>query len=269
VQHGVDEATRPGGADDVLERDVEISQLLGWHTEERGHRLGTQPQPPARPPGGEPVQHRPVGEPDRHTSAKAHDHVGAPVGHNPLVTLDGRPLFPEARDHAAPGRRRVPLAIGVRFVQDTAQCGLDTDPMDLHVDIVTLAVPDLEAAHRYYVDRLGWKPALAVPGTVTFLNAGAGRMVALFSRGDLATDIGSGDAPPFDLGHLCEDEAGVDAVTAALLDAGGTVRKPPQRAEWGGYHAYVEAPDGTVWEIAHNPGWSVDADGTAHIGPVS
>jgi uncharacterized protein len=140
--------------------------------------------------------------------------------------------------------------------------------MDLHVDIVTLAVPDLESAHRYYVDALGWEPASVVPGEVTFLRAGTGRMVALFSRADLAVDIG-GDAPPFDLGHLCDDEAGVDATTAALVDAGGTLRKPPQRADWGGYHAYVEAPDGTVWEIAHNSGWSVDADGTAHIGPVA
>jgi uncharacterized protein len=140
--------------------------------------------------------------------------------------------------------------------------------MELHVDIVTLAVPDLQAAHEYYVDRLGWEPALAIAGEVTFLRAGPGRMVALFGRDALAADIGTGPAPPFDLGHLCDDEAGVDEVTAALVEAGGTLRKAPQRAEWGGYHAYVEAPDGTVWEIAHNPGWSVDAAGTAHIGPA-
>ncbi len=149
------------------------------------------------------------------------------------------------------------------------RCGRETGDVDLHVDIVTLAVPDLEDANRYYVDRLGWEPALAIPGEVTFLRAGPGRMVALFSRADLAADIGTGEAPPFDLGHLCDREADVEAVTEALVDAGGTLRKAPQRAGWGGYHAYVEAPDGTVWEIAHNPGWSVDADGTARIGSVS
>jgi uncharacterized protein len=142
----------------------------------------------------------------------------------------------------------------------------ETRDMQLHVDIITLAVPDLEVAHHYYVEGLGWEPALVVPGEVTFLRAGTGRMVALFARADLAADIGSGDAPAFDLGHLCEDEAGVDEVVAALVDAGGTIRKPPRRADWGGYHAYVEAPDGTVWEIAHNPGWSIDADGNARIG---
>jgi catechol 2,3-dioxygenase-like lactoylglutathione lyase family enzyme len=140
--------------------------------------------------------------------------------------------------------------------------------MELHVDIVTLAVPDLEVAHRYYVEGLGWSPALAVPGEVTFLRAGPGRMVALFGRGDLAGDMGVVDPPPFDLGHLCADEAGVDAVVEAMASAGGTVVKPPTRAEWGGYHAYVEAPDGTVWEIAHNPGWHLDDAGEAHIGEV-
>ncbi len=141
--------------------------------------------------------------------------------------------------------------------------------MDLHVDIITLAVPDLAVAHRFYVDDLGWEPALAVEGEVTFLRAGSGRMLALFSRADLAGDIGDGEAPPFDLGHLCDGPAEVDATVSAMVDAGGTVRKPPQRAEWGGYHAYVEAPDGAVWEIAHNPGWSVDDDGNASIGPAT
>jgi catechol 2,3-dioxygenase-like lactoylglutathione lyase family enzyme len=140
--------------------------------------------------------------------------------------------------------------------------------MELHVDIVTLAVPDLEAANRYYVERLAWKPALSIPGEVTFLRAGTGRYVALFGRDDLSKDIGSGQPPPFDLGHLCRDEADVDAVTTALVDAGGTLRKPPQRAFWGGYHAYVEAPDGTVWEIAHNPG-TLDAEGNVHVGEDS
>lgn len=138
--------------------------------------------------------------------------------------------------------------------------------MELHADVITLAVPDLPAAHAYYVEGLGWEPAFAVPGEVTFLRAGSGRMVALFGRDDLAADIGSGVAPPFDLGHLCDDEGDVDRVTEVMVAAGGELRKPPQRAEWGGYHAYVEAPDGTVWEIAHNPGWSVDAEGRAHIG---
>ncbi|MDP8901316.1 MAG: hypothetical protein M3N33_09295, partial [Actinomycetota bacterium] len=70
--------------------------------------------------------------------------------------------------------------------------------MDLRVDIVTLGVPDLASAHEFYVDRLGWEPAFTVPGEVTFLRAGRGRMVALFARSDLEKDIGDGGTvPPF------------------------------------------------------------------------
>lgn len=139
--------------------------------------------------------------------------------------------------------------------------------MDLRVDLVTLGVPDLAAAHAFYVERVGWTSALVVPGEVTFLRAGPGRMVALFGRDDLATDIGDGGTtPPFDLGQLFGSTEEVDAAVEELVDAGATIRKPPQHANWGGYHAYVEAPDGTVWELAWNPGWRIDADGQAHIG---
>ncbi len=145
----------------------------------------------------------------------------------------------------------------------------DTVVMDLRVDIVTLGVPDLTSAHEFYVDRLGWEPAFTVPGEVTFLRAGPGRMVALFPKSDLEQDIGDGGATPlFDLGMLCEAPAAVDAAVDAMGAAGASACKPPQQADWGGYHAYVEAPDGTVWELAHNPGWRIDIDGTAHIRPI-
>lgn len=142
--------------------------------------------------------------------------------------------------------------------------------MELRADLITLAVPDLEAAHRYYVEGLGWEPALAVPGEVTFLRAGSGRMVALFGADDLAADIGDGGpVPQINLAHNVGTEAEVDAVVEGMVAAGGRLRKSPQRAAFGGYHAYVEAPDGTLWEVAHNPGWRVDADGQAQIGPAN
>ena len=68
--------------------------------------------------------------------------------------------------------------------------------MELRTDIVTLAVPDLEVANRYYVEGLGWEPAFAMPGEVTFLRSGSGRMIAPFARSDLATDIGDGGSVP-------------------------------------------------------------------------
>lgn len=133
----------------------------------------------------------------------------------------------------------------------------------MRVDVITLAVPNLEEAHAFYVDRLGWEPALVVPGEVTFLRAGPGRMVGLFSRDDLRKDIGDDErVPPFDLGQNFNTPEEVDAAVEAMVAAGARVRKSPQRPElFEGHHAYVEAPEGTVWEFVHNPGFHFDSEG--------
>jgi hypothetical protein len=30
-------------------------------------------------------------------------------------------------------------------------------------------------------------------------------------------------------------------------------------------HRGVRRPDGDVWEVAHNPAWTIDDDGTTHL----
>jgi uncharacterized glyoxalase superfamily protein PhnB len=57
----------------------------------------------------------------------------------------------------------------------------------------------------------------------------------------------------------------VDFVARAEA-AGATVVKPPQRASFGGFHAYFADPSGFLWEVAHNPGLTFDADGRASFG---
>jgi uncharacterized glyoxalase superfamily protein PhnB len=41
--------------------------------------------------------------------------------------------------------------------------------------------------------------------------------------------------------------------------------KPAERAEWGGYSGYFADPDGHAWEVAHNPGWSLDERGLVQL----
>jgi uncharacterized protein len=41
--------------------------------------------------------------------------------------------------------------------------------------------------------------------------------------------------------------------------------RPCARAEWGGTTGAFADPDGYVWEVAHNPGWTLDADGAVRI----
>ena len=47
--------------------------------------------------------------------------------------------------------------------------------------------------------------------------------------------------------------------------AGATILKPAEKVFWGGYSGYFADPDGHVWEVALNPGWTINADGTLTI----
>jgi uncharacterized glyoxalase superfamily protein PhnB len=54
----------------------------------------------------------------------------------------------------------------------------------------------------------------------------------------------------------------VDAAFAAALTAGATALKAPEAVFWGGYSGYWADPDGHVWEVAMNPFWPLNADGS-------
>jgi uncharacterized protein len=142
--------------------------------------------------------------------------------------------------------------------------------MEQRVDFITLGVPDLEAARRFYVDGLGWRPTFEVEGEVVFIQAGHGLLLSLWGADDMAADIGApvtpGSSVAFAHNVGAEDE--VQQVLDAAEAAGGTILKHAQRAFFGGVQGYFEDPAGFRWEVAHNPGWSVDPDGTVHIGPV-
>jgi catechol 2,3-dioxygenase-like lactoylglutathione lyase family enzyme len=145
--------------------------------------------------------------------------------------------------------------------------------MQPRLDLLTLAVDDLGAARRFYLDGLGWPAALDVPGEVLFLQLNHGLLVGLFGADDLATDMGTDPASVrpgagFTLAHNVGSPAEVRDVLGRAQRAGATVVKPAQDAAFGGYHAYFADPVGLRWEVAWNPGWRVLPDGTVRIGAV-
>lgn len=150
--------------------------------------------------------------------------------------------------------------------------------MQPRVDIITLGVPDLAAARRFYVDGLGWQPTFEVPGDIIFLLIGHGLVLGLWPDGEMERDIAPGAATttrsahaapiPMTLAHNVGSDAEVAEVLAAAEAAGGTVLKAAQRGEVGFVHGFFADPVGFRWEIAHNPGWVINSDGTVSIGPV-
>jgi uncharacterized glyoxalase superfamily protein PhnB len=47
--------------------------------------------------------------------------------------------------------------------------------------------------------------------------------------------------------------------------AGGTIVREPAVADWGGTTGAFADPDGYVWEVAHNSGWTISDDGAIGI----
>lgn len=140
--------------------------------------------------------------------------------------------------------------------------------MEQRVSIITIRVEDLEAATRFYVDGLGWRSFLTVPGEVTFLQVAPGVAVSLFDANGFDTDAGQPLSMPFNLAHNVDSEDEVRRAVADMVAAGGRIVKEPEWASWGGFHAFVADPNDCCWEVAYNPGWSVAADGTITLGPA-
>ena len=131
------------------------------------------------------------------------------------------------------------------------------------VTLITLGVADLDRAKAFYGE-LGWTPTSETDGVVFYqIN---GMVLGFFGLGPLAKDQGRADAKlgtgAMTLAQNLETEADVDAAFAAALAAGATALKPPEKVFWGGYSGYYSDPDGHVWEVAHNPFWPLNADGS-------
>ena len=134
------------------------------------------------------------------------------------------------------------------------------------VDFITFATRDLDAVRAFYTDGFGWTPLLDVPGEIIFYQVGPGLTLGLFDVAKFSADLGRVEDPVsisgVTLSHNVDGPDAVRATVEAALAAGATALKDPQYAEFGGFHAHIIDPTGIVWEICHNPGWSVSDDGT-------
>ncbi len=141
--------------------------------------------------------------------------------------------------------------------------------MDQQLHFVTIAATDLDATRRFY-GALGWQPLLDVEGEIIFYQSAPGQVLGFFLAGKFNADLGRpGDTATVSgitLAHNVSSREEVAAVVDAMAAAGGTVLKPPQPGQFGGvFHAHVRDPNGAIWEIAHNPGWHLDPDGTVRL----
>jgi uncharacterized protein len=135
--------------------------------------------------------------------------------------------------------------------------------MEQRVSLVTLGVTDLARSRAFY-EQLGWQ-AQEVEETV-FFQAG-GLAFVLWSRAKVAADAGVPDdgASGFGgitLAHNVRSREEVDRIVDAAADAGAEIATSPRDTSYGGYAGFFRDPDGHVWEIAWNPGFALEPDGS-------
>lgn len=129
--------------------------------------------------------------------------------------------------------------------------------MEQRISLVTLGVSDLDVSRSFY-DALGWREAHQPDDEICFFQAGS--MVL-----GLWTALGGHGAPGIELAHNVRSPEEVATTLHEAQLAGATILRPSMLAQWGGTSGAFADPDGYVWEVAHNPGWTILDDGSIRI----
>ncbi len=141
--------------------------------------------------------------------------------------------------------------------------------MDQRVSLITLGVADIPRSKAFYM-ALGWAPANPDNDEVSFFQAGC-IAFALWDRTLLAEDSGvtddSGGWGGVTLAYNVSSPAEVDAILTEADAAGATINRRGAETFWGGYSGLFTDPDGHPWEVAHNPSWAIQPDGSVNISP--
>jgi uncharacterized protein len=138
--------------------------------------------------------------------------------------------------------------------------------MEQRLSLVTLGVAELARAKRFY-EALGWVTNTDPELDVVFFQAG-GMVVALWDRASLAEDSGVEDPGGWGgvtLAHNVRSPEEVDRVIYEADAAGATIPRRGAETFWGGYSGVFVDPDGHPWEVAHNPRWTIEEDGSIRI----
>lgn len=136
--------------------------------------------------------------------------------------------------------------------------------MKPRVQVLTLAVGDLEQSVIFYRDGLGWPTDGIVsaepgPGQVAFFSLAHGLVLALVPGDVLARDAKMPTADTahgsarFSLGYAAASRDEVDQAMLQAVNAGATVIDPAQERDWGGYSGYFTDLDGHLWDVVWNP----------------
>jgi predicted lactoylglutathione lyase len=135
--------------------------------------------------------------------------------------------------------------------------------MKQSVSLITLGVADYERAKAFY-EALGWTVTLDIEQTA-FLQANSVVLV-LWGRKKLAEDMGIPDDGArwsgIALAHNVASREEVEQIIEQARANGAEITREPSETFYGGYAGAFSDLDGHAWEIAHNPGFGLEPDGS-------
>jgi predicted lactoylglutathione lyase len=138
--------------------------------------------------------------------------------------------------------------------------------MEQRVSLVTLGVADVERSRTFY-EALGWHTNAEPGDDVVFFQAG-GIVFSLWGRDKLAEDSAVTDTGGWGgvaLAYNTRSNEEVDEVIEQARAAGATIGREPGDTFYGGYSGIFIDPDGHPWEVAHNPTWTIEDDGSVTL----
>jgi uncharacterized protein len=138
--------------------------------------------------------------------------------------------------------------------------------MDQRISLITLGYRDYRRARDFYA-AIGWTDAVAPDDEVVFFQAN-GMVFAIWDRAKLAEDScmqDDGGWGGITLAYNVRSPEEVDAVLTEAEAAGATVPRAGAKTPWGGYSGLFVDPEGHPWEVAHNPAWTINDDGTISL----
>ena len=133
------------------------------------------------------------------------------------------------------------------------------------LSVITLGVADLERSRTFYQQGFGWTPVFSNE-EIDFYQLN-GFVFGTWLREKLADDMQrpSSQSGSIALAHNVDRESEVAPLIDRLVRHGGTLMRPADAPQHGGFRGYVADPDGHAWEIAHNPAWPIAEDGSVRF----
>lgn len=140
--------------------------------------------------------------------------------------------------------------------------------MEPRINIITLGVSEVSRSRKFY-EKLGWKASSASNADMVIFHS-KGTALALYPEPMLAADALADPTKCIGFrGLTLAYNVGSKPEVAKILKqaeaAGGKIVKAAQDVFWGGHSGYFADPDGHLWEVAWNPHWPLQKDGSLKL----